>query len=151
MTNKITIPNVILLAEVERMLKEGINVTLRTKGNSMLPFIHGGKDSVILTGTFLLRKGDIVLAKTDKENYVLHRIIEIDNQTVTLMGDGNLRGTEICHTENICGKVITILQNGKKIDPYSRKARLLSVYWFRLLPIRKYLLAIYRTICPQEQ
>lgn len=151
MTNKITIPNVILLAEVERMLKEGINVTLRTKGNSMLPFIHGGKDSVILTGTFLLCKGDIVLAKTDKDNYVLHRVIEISSQNVILMGDGNLRGTETCHRENICGKVITILQNGKKINPYSQKARWLSACWFRLLPIRKYLLVIYRIIYPQEQ
>lgn len=91
MTNKIIVPNVILLSEVERMLKEGKQVTLRAKGNSMLPFIRNGRDSVMLTGKFQLQKGDIVLAKTNQGTFVLHRIIRLNEQTITLMGDGNLR------------------------------------------------------------
>lgn len=146
MTNKITIPNVILLSEVEQMLREGKQVTLRTKGNSMLPFIHGGRDSVILTGTFHPQKGDIVLAKTDKGNFVLHRIIKINPQTIILMGDGNLRGTETCRKEDVFGKVITILKNEKEVNPYSRWACRKSAWWSRLLPVRRYLLAIYRRL-----
>ena len=146
MKNKIIIPNVILLTEVERMLKEGMQVTILTKGASMLPFIHGGRDSVVLTGTFQPSKGDIVLAKTTKGDFVLHRIIKIIPAHIILMGDGNLRDTEICRTEDVFGKVITILHNGKETDPYSRWNRVKSTCWSSMRPIRKYLLAIYRRL-----
>ena len=39
--NTITIANEILLEEVRRLLMKGNNVTIRAKGNSMLPFITG--------------------------------------------------------------------------------------------------------------
>lgn len=144
MTNKIIVPNVILLSEVARILKEGRSVTLRTKGNSMLPFIRGEKDSVILTGAFQPQKGDIILGKTEKGDFVLHRIIRMNTETVVLMGDGNLKGTEICRKEEILGKVVFILQNGKRINPYSYRYRYLWTLWLFLLPVRKYLLGVYR-------
>lgn len=146
MTNKIIVPNVILLSEVERMLKEGKQVTLRAKGNSMLPFIRNGRDSVMLTGKFQLQKGDIVLAKTNQGTFVLHRIIRLNEQTITLMGDGNLRGTETCERKDVFGKVTTILKNGKTINPYNPWNSWKSVCWIKLLPLRRYLLAIYRRL-----
>ena len=42
------IPNEILFAEVRRLIAENRNVTLKAKGSSMLPFIRGGEDSVVL-------------------------------------------------------------------------------------------------------
>lgn len=41
----INVPNSVLLPEVERLLREGRRVTLRTRGHSMLPFIVGCRDS----------------------------------------------------------------------------------------------------------
>ena len=62
--NTITIANEILLEEVRRLLMKGNNVTIRAKGNSMLPFITGGKDRVTLAPAKELRTGDIVVAGT---------------------------------------------------------------------------------------
>ena len=146
MKNKISVPDVILFYEVERVLKEGKQVTLRAKGNSMLPFIRNGRDSVMLTGKFQLQKGDIVLAKTNQGTFVLHRIIRLDEQTITLMGDGNLRGTETCERKDVFGKVTAILKNGKTINPYNPWNSWKSVCWIKLLPLRRYLLAIYRRL-----
>lgn len=63
----INVPNSVLLPEVERLLREGRRVTLRTRGHSMLPFIVGGRDSVVLRPpTLPLQPGRIVLALIGK-------------------------------------------------------------------------------------
>ena len=145
---RLSMPNEVLLPEVERLLSLGTCVTLRTKGNSMLPFIVGNRDCVTLEPTSNLIPGDIVLAHLRKnDRYVLHRILTIKDGLVTLMGDGNLSGKEYCQTTDICGKVCTILRKGKiKIDPNKKTERRKAAIWIKLLPVRRYLLAIYRRI-----
>jgi len=59
---RITVPNKVLLLEVTRLLDEGQIVILRVKGNSMLPFIIGDRDSVVLQKARLLQPGDIVFS-----------------------------------------------------------------------------------------
>lgn len=141
------LPNEPLLDEVTSILDEGRHVTISTSGNSMLPFIHGGRDSVELVRDGVVNVNDAVLAKIDNGRYVLHRIIRIDGDDVTLMGDGNVRGTEHCRIGNISGRVLFIVRkNGKRIDcsapAFARKVRI----WRRLLPLRRYLLAVYRRL-----
>lgn len=140
-------PNGILLSEVARMLEEGLMVTLPVTGTSMLPFIVGGQDSVVLQkAAASWRTGEIVLARTETGVYVIHRIVACSGQWVTLMGDGNLSGTELCRPENVLGVVIRIVKGGRCVDcrlpAERRKARL----WYWLLPVRRYLLAVYRRI-----
>lgn len=142
----VTLPNEELLPEIARMLAEGNMVTLRAKGNSMLPFIVGGKDSVVLQKKDTFAIGDIVLAEVAPQVFVLHRIVNIEGEVVILMGDGNLQGTEECNKNNICGQVIAIIHNGKEIDCNSKGERRKARIWKRLLPMRRYLLAIYRRI-----
>ena len=135
-----TVPNEVLLPEVAKLLDEGRKVTIKAKGNSMLPFIIGGRDKVVLQKNEEYGKGDAVLAEIAPETFVLHRIIKIDGEKVILMGDGNLIGTEQCSIENICGQVVAIVRNGRQ-----RKVKYRHI-WQTLLPIRRYLLAIYRRI-----
>lgn len=143
--DKLTLDNKILLGEVTSILKEGRKVILMTRGNSMLPFIRGDVDSVELVRADQIAEGDIVLGLTDQDVYVLHRIIQIDADGVTLMGDGNLRGTEHCSRENVCGKVTAILRpDGKRILTDTAKAIRRARRWRRLLPVRRIILAIYR-------
>lgn len=146
MVKKRVLPNKVLLPEVERILKAGSCVTLRTKGGSMLPFMHGGRDSIVLTGKFSPNIGDIVFARISDGYYVVHRIRKINGNIITLMGDGNLKGVEVCRMEDLCGKVITIVRNGKHINPYASSERWKANVWHKLLPVRKYLLAVYRRL-----
>lgn len=140
-TVKHQFPNAVLLAEVERLLAEGREVVLVPKGRSMLPFIRGEADKVLLRKPSVsgLRVGDIVLARSEAGNYIMHRIIAIHDEKVILMGDGNLQGTEEVGREGVVGKVAEIITpTGHRRKP-SR-----AWFWRKLLPIRKYLLKIYR-------
>ncbi|MEA5127407.1 MAG: S24/S26 family peptidase [Proteiniphilum sp.] len=142
----VILSNEIMLPEVAKMLSEGKQVTIRAKGNSMLPFIVGGQDNVVLERKKSYAVGDIVLAEISPKLFVLHRILKIDDAQVTLMGDGNISGMEKCRKENICGRAIAIIHKGKQIDCNSKRARRKARLWKILLPGRRYLLAIYRRI-----
>ncbi|MDR2919681.1 MAG: S24/S26 family peptidase, partial [Tannerella sp.] len=89
----VTLPDKTFMSEVAALLAGGKQVTLKVKGNSMLPFIVGGLDSVVLQKQESYRRGDVVLAEVGQSRFVLHRIIRIDGNVVVLMGDGNLTGT----------------------------------------------------------
>lgn len=143
---RVTVPNEVLLPQVEAMIAEGTSVTLRVKGNSMLPFIVGDRDSVVLTRPARLLKGDIVLVRLADRRYVLHRIIDLQGDKVTLRGDGNLLGSEHCLANDISGKVTKIVRNGKYIETDSAAENRKVALWETALPIRRYLLAIYRRL-----
>ena len=139
----VSLPNEILLGEVCRMLAEGLTVTLKTKGNSMQPFITGGRDSVVLKKFGKLNKGDIVLAELKPRQFVLHRIVKINGRLIILMGDGNLHGTEQCDITNIAGQVTAIIRNGKHINCNNRAEKFKVMIWGLSQPFRRYLLAVY--------
>lgn len=137
----VQLPNDVLLSGAEAFLNEGRDVVLKTKGNSMLPFIRGDKDSVRLRRPDRLEVGDIVLVRLPGR-YVMHRIISCEGDDFVMMGDGNLVGTERFRRDEVVGKVVAIIkENGKEVPP--GKGRI----WKMLRPVRRYMLAIYRRIC----
>lgn len=138
MGKKVVLPKDVLLDEVARLLSEGRDVTMVPKGVSMLPFIHGDKDSVVLRKKSVIRVGDIVLARFGGK-YVMHRVVAVEGNSVTLMGDGNLQGVEQGDVSEVCGTVVEIVSpKGRHRRPTNGRL------WRRLLPIRRYLLKIDR-------
>lgn len=137
---KRVLPNKVLLEEVAALVAQGKDVVFTPKGNSMLPFIRGDRDSVRLSACGEPEEGDIILARHDGR-YVLHRVVSVEEKTLLLMGDGNLQGTERVLRSDILGKVTAILrENGRTVIP--GKGRL----WRVLKPLRRYILGIYRRI-----
>ena len=138
--DKMTLPNEILLGEVAAVLREGREAVIIPTGGSMLPFIHGGRDRVVFRACPDAAVGDIVLVCIGKQ-YLLHRVIARDGDALTLMGDGNLAGTERCRIADVVGVVAEIIRpSGRRIRP--GKGRV----WGLLKPVRRYLLGIYRRV-----
>ena len=138
--DKRTLPNEILLGEVATVLQEGREAVIIPTGNSMLPFIRGGTDRVVLRRREGVAVGDIVLAKIG-DRYLLHRVIAREGDALTLMGDGNVRGTESCRTADVLGTVAQIIRPSGRVRIPGR-ARL----WGVLKPVRRYLLALWRRL-----
>ena len=140
--DKIVFPNNVLLDEASELMAEGKTVNFTPKGNSMLPFIRGSLDSTLVAHTDNVEVGDIVLAKISGK-YIMHRVFEVEGDKVTLMGDGNLGAKEHCLNGNAVGKVLEIHRGDKVIVPGKGKL------WRMLLPVRRYLLFIYRKTHPR--
>lgn len=145
MQRKLVVSNNELFESIEREIASGKSIVLRTKGRSMLPFFRGERDSVELSpvvGEVVC--GQIYLAKINHPvtRYVIHRVICLDGETVTLMGDGNIVGTESCDCSGIIAQVTKIIKPNRRVDPASRSQRLYSSLWQMVVPLRRWILKL---------
>lgn len=139
------VTNAILLPEIIRMIDAGHTVTLPLRGYSMRPFLEDGRDKALLAAVDRLSIGMPVLAETYPGHYVLHRIVGMDGERVTLLGDGNIT-PEHCRLSDIKAVAVAFYRKGRTVPDRTdgRKWRTYSWLWTRLRPIRRYLLFIYR-------
>lgn len=137
-----------LMGEVKRVIAEGKSVRLPVRGRSMLPFIVGGRDNVELHP---LRKeniciGSAVLAWVDCNHYVIHRIVSIDGNKLELLGDGNLAIREKCDISDVIAVAHSVITPRGSRSLTSSRAMAQWRLWNRLLPVRRWLLLVYRHI-----
>ena len=143
---RLELPNDQLLPLVREYVAKGEKVVISVKGYSMRPFLEHLRDRVQLAPWTSLAVGDAVLAEIAPGHFVLHRIIAIDGDRLTLMGDGNIRGTESCTTADVCGVVTEYLRpNGHVLQASDPALKRNIQLWRRLLPIRRLLLLFYKS------
>ena len=137
-----------IIEEAIRLVAEGVSVTFPVKGRSMIPFITGGKESVILNKPEGIKRNHVVLAWVEGNRYVVHRIIKIEGDRVTLMGDGNVSGKEHCALTDVKALVTHVVsEDGRRRNLYNFWRMIGAGVWYWLRPIRRYLLVICRIIC----
>ena len=130
-----TIANRELFAIVRDTLLEGKTVRVAVNGQSMLPFFRSG--STITLRPIReedIRKYSVVMADAG-DSFVVHRIIEVGENVVTLLGDGNYIGTERVTRDKIYGVV-----------DCSALHLFFAKIWLWLRPVRRFPLAIFRRI-----
>ena len=85
-----------------------------------------------------VKVGDIVLVPYGG-HLILHRVYAINGSHLTLMGDGNLKGTEELDASEVLGTAVQIIKpNCRCRKPH--KAWL----WRHTLPVRRYMLKLRR-------
>ena len=112
----------------------------------MRPFLEDRRDSIVLTTVTHIEVGDAVLAEIAPGKYVFHRIIAIDGEHITLMGDGNVRGTEHCTKADVKANALAVIRKGKEYSTDGKRWKRYSKCWMRLTPVRRWLLAIHRRL-----
>ena len=132
-----------MMPEVGRLIRKGKTVVLPVRGNSMRPFIQNGNDCVELHPLPpVLRKGDVVLARTSKGYYVLHRVTAISPDLLTLEGDGNIGLRETCRPSDVLARAEWVIDAHKERHSLlDRRARIKWRMWYMLRPLRRVLLA----------
>jgi hypothetical protein len=117
----------------------------------MRPFLENGRDKALLRKAEEVKVGDPVLAEIHPGHYVLHRIVDITGDQVTLRGDGNL-GTEQCQLSDVKAIAIGFYRKRReKLDSIKDcKWRIYSWWWVRLLPLRRYLLFAFHPHIPRR-
>ena len=137
-----------IIQEAVRLVQDGVSVTFPVKGCSMLPFIIGGRESVILQKPGSLQRGQVVLAQVGPDRYVVHRIIKIEPDRITLMGDGNICGTESCTPSNVLAIATHVVdEKGKRRTLESKGQMFKARVWFLIRPLRRIILAVLRRTC----
>ncbi len=130
-----------------QFVAEGKDVIFPVNGESMLPFIIGGKESVVLSPVKTIEPRKVYLAFVDTGIYVIHRIEKMKGDRVKLMGDGNLKYGEFCNKDGIKAQVDYVVgANGKRRCLYARGRMIATRIWLILKPVRKYILFVYKKI-----
>lgn len=144
---KISVENNIFLPQVVQLIEEGHKATIIARGNSMRPFIEDGRDKLVFGKVDHLAVGDVILAEVTEGHFVCHRIEKLENGIVTMRGDGNVTGTEVFSEGNVRAKLVQVVRKGKTYTlATSRLWKCYSSVWPQLLPVRRYLLALYRLL-----
>ena len=135
MKNARTIANRELFSIVRDTLLEGKTVRISVNGQSMLPFFRSGSTITMRpVREEDIRKYNVVFADAGN-SFVVHRIIEVGEERITLLGDGNYIGTERVERDKIYGVV-----------DCSALHIFFAKIWLWMRPVRRFPLAIFRRI-----
>ena len=140
-TTVVRVNNARFFHTVKGYLQEGFAVKMVPAGNSMLPTIHHNTDVVVLQRADRLLMGDIVLSEIEKDHYVMHRIVNIKDEELTLKGDNN-KTTERTQKKDVMAKVALIIRGGAKEDDSEKgdvdtQAAYQRTPWLRLDTIKQ--------------
>ncbi len=131
-----------LMPLMRESLAAGNSVRFAPRGTSMLPMLRQGIDSVELSPIRgRLKKYDLPLYQRENGQYVLHRIVGVD-ETYTCVGDNQFELERGLTHEQMIG-VVTVFYRGERahrVDALSHK--IYCRYWHYSRGVRRYWRAI---------
>ena len=130
-----SVDNFATFSVVRDILLEGGDVTIAVNGQSMLPFFRSGSKVTLRPIKAEDYKRYAVVFADAGGRFVIHRIINIEGQMVTLLGDGNYNGTETMPKDRVYGVI-----DCSKMHIFFAKI------WLWLRPVRRFPLAIFRRV-----
>ena len=121
---------------IEEVIRFNGKIRLTVTGMSMYPLMRNRLDSVLLKKVEQLKKYDIVLYTREDNSYVLHRIVNIKEDTVDIIGDGEGEIEKDVKKEKIIAVAQEIKRGKRIIKPDSAIYKLYCRVWTRLIPVR---------------
>ena len=101
----------------EEVLEKEGELFFTNVGYSMYPLIRQREDILHIIKTTDIKRGDIILYKSEVDHYVLHRILKIKKDKIICAGDYNYFKDQPITFEQVLGKLISIKKkDGQEID-----------------------------------
>lgn len=129
--------------DIEKLLREGKNISIRPQGYSMYPVFVPGRDEAIIepVNAADLRRGDVVLYRRDKEAehggiLVLHRIWKVKPEGFYLVGDNQKEIEGPLRADQMKGIMAGMNRKGKYVSVTNPVYRFLTGIWLWLRPVR---------------
>lgn len=133
-----------LMEQLLGLLDEAESVPLVISGNSMLPFLVHGRDTVYLSKvTAPLKRGDMILYRRDSGAYILHRICGMEGDTCCLVGDAQPVIERGIRREQVLAIVTAVRRKGKLLQKGSFWWDFFEKVWLRVIPFRPLLVRMY--------
>ena len=128
------------------MMREGYQLKICPQGDSMIPFLRGGRDEavlVVLDEDDKLLKNDIVLYPIENGVHVLHRIYKINKHGIYTLGDSQIHIEGPMQRKDIIAVAAYIIRKGRKIERSDRVYNILVSVWRWLRPYRRTIIVRY--------
>ena len=122
----------------EEVLEKDGELYFTNVGYSMYPLIRQREDILHIVKTDNYQKGDIVLFISDKEKYVLHRILKIKKDKIITAGDYNYFKDQPITYSQILGKLISIKKKDGQVIDLSKDKKARKFWYTNFFPIKAF-------------
>ena len=146
---RLSVENSLFFDEVEKLLQQGKQVTIKVRGCSMMPWLRDGQHSVVVQRHVDADvKVGAVMFFIYRGQWVMHRLLRIDGDRLYFAGDGNYKIQESVERDAVRGVVLSVIMpSGREVRCDSRLWRFRSWVWLMLPAIvRRYILAVMRRL-----
>ena len=128
-----------LMPLIRERLAAGHSVRFGPRGTSMLPMLRQGIDNVELSPLpQTLKKYDLPLYQRDNGQYVLHRIVKVED-TYTCIGDNQYDYEPGIRQDQMIGLVTAFYRGEKRHSVKARHYRLYCRLWHHSRSLRRFL------------
>lgn len=132
-----------LMPLMQERLAAGESVQFTPNGTSMRPMLWGGRDQVILSPLpKQLKKYDLPLYRRDNGQFVLHRIVKVE-ETYTCIGDNQFEYEPGIRQDQMIALATGLIRKGKKYRLNGIGYGLYCRLWQGTRPFRGFVLRIY--------
>lgn len=133
----------------EEYLEKNDVLIYRNTGVSMLPLLKQGRDLFVVTKKSSVRckKYDVVFFKRSDNQYVLHRVIKVNEHDYTIRGDNCINAEYGVKDEDILGVMTSYVRKGKEHSVNNFLYKLYSVLWTKLYFLRRVYQKFSKIIC----
>ena len=128
--------------ELLELLDSGTIFPLVVTGNSMLPFLKNGRDTVLLQKSDTLKRGQILFFRRRNGMFILHRIRKIYPDGRILVNGDAQSWCETVMPDQAAAVVRGIVRNGKITDPDRLWIRLRDAFWYPTRPVRPWIFRV---------
>ena len=147
-----TLPASVLMPEYETLLRQGAELPLVVSGESMLPFLRPGLDTVYLKAADApLRRGDIAFYRRADGSYVLHRVFRAEKGRYWFLGDAQSRAEGPLNASCVFAYVTAVRRGGALLRPESPGWRVFAGPWMKAVRFRRFILKPYRYLFHRRQ
>ena len=135
----------------EAYLEQQGELTYTNVGTSMLPMLRQGRDLFTLTQKTAARckKYDVVLYRSPKNRYVLHRIVKVRAKDYVILGDNCMRKEYGITDADILAVLTRFVHKGREYAVTDGRYLFYARVWYALYPVRyalKRIAAVFRRI-----
>lgn len=124
---------------IEQYLETHETLIYNNKGVSMLPMLVQDRDLIIVRkkqSGERLRKFDVAIYISPPHQYVLHRIVEVNDTGYVFLGDNCVKKEYGIREKQVIAVLTAFVRNGKKVEVTDLGYRLYSRFWFYIYPLR---------------
>ena len=139
-----------LMPLIIETISAGNSIRFSVTGNSMFPLFANRRDSVTVSAAEDIKKYDIVLHKRADGTYIMHRVIKVSGDVLTIAGDNEIEKEKNVPKDAVIAKVTSFTRKGKDYTMNEMWYKLYSRIWLAVFPARfiilDFLIAVRRIV-----